>query len=352
MILKLLYTKFLDCKTFKQKIASLQGDTQSVRLLVVQELFCYANIHLTICSLWFLGYSDPTHAISALKSSRSFDDAATNGPGICGADPDHITTALSFLRKASECVDAWLRGKLDIIPLSIPLCSKYVTAQEYEDVNADFDADHSDATQDRETCHYDFSNSSASTSSLKSNFSHYKAFCDERIKEQAGKASRARNQEELQQLPWQHKLMTGLTKSWKENFQTQRLQSHPINPVSEMVMCLEKEDLANGSSLMGNGTSPQHPRKVVLTKDKQLRNANKSAPGEEKKCEQDVLASSEFVDVQDTPAEPPAPANKKRKTSRSAKGSQQRIQDIFTFFKHNFRFFIRWQSLKIVFYFD
>eukprot|EP00808_Paulinella_micropora_P027137 g12843.t1 len=113
------------------------------------KLDVFADIHFR----WFLGYSDPTHAISALKSSRSFDDAATNGPGICGADSDHITTALSSLRKASECVDAWLRGKLDIIPLSIPLWSKYVTAQEYEDVNADFDADHSDAT------HYGFSNS-------------------------------------------------------------------------------------------------------------------------------------------------------------------------------------------------
>eukprot|EP00808_Paulinella_micropora_P027138 g12844.t1 len=81
---------------------------------------------------------------------------------------------------------------------------------------------------------------------------------------------------------WQHKLMTGLTKSWKENFQTQRLQSHPINPVSEMVMCPEKEDLANGSSRVGNGTSPQHPRKVFLTKDKQLRNANKALQAKKK----------------------------------------------------------------------
>eukprot|EP00808_Paulinella_micropora_P012714 g34633.t1 len=322
MILKFLYTKLLDCKTFKQNIASLQADTQSVptfcrvrivllcqhpsdHLFLVCSCFyyqqfgvccrhCFAiksgklDVFADIHFRWFLGYSDPTHAISALKSSRSFDDAATNGPatngpGICGADPDHITTAFSSLRKASECVDAWLRGKLDIIPLSIPLWSKYVLAQEYEDVNADFDADHSDAAQDRETCQYDFSNSSASTSSLKLNCSHYKAFCDERIKEQAGKASRARNQEELQSaIALAAQAHDWLDQELERKF-SDSTATESSNQSSERDCNVPRK---GGSSKrfvpVGNGTNPQHPRKVILTKDKQLRNENKALQAKKK----------------------------------------------------------------------
>eukprot|EP00808_Paulinella_micropora_P011668 g38940.t1 len=280
------------------------------------KLDVFADIHFR----WFLGYSDPTHAISALKSSRSFD-AATNGPGICGADPDHITTALSSLRKASEFVDAWLRGKLDIIPLSITLWSKYVTAQEYEDVNADFDADHSDATQDRETCHYDFSNSSASASSLKSNFSHYKAFYDERIKEQAGKASRARNQEELQ---WAIAL-AAQAHDWLDQELERKFSDSTATESSNQSSERDGNVPRKGGSSKrfvprGERNKPPASQKSHSNQRQTTTKRKQSSPGEEEKCEQDVLAGSEFDDVQDTPAEPPAPANKKRKISRRVKG--------------------------------
>eukprot|EP00808_Paulinella_micropora_P030555 g74763.t1 len=112
--------------------------------------------------------------------------------------------------------------------------------------------------------------------------SRNKAFCDERIKEQAGKASRARNQEELQ---WAIAL-AAQAHDWLDQELERKFSdstaTESSNQSSEMVMCLEKEDLANGSSRVGNGTSPQHPRKVVLTKDKQLRNANKALQAKKK----------------------------------------------------------------------
>eukprot|EP00808_Paulinella_micropora_P010785 g81255.t1 len=258
------------------------------------------------------------------RKSTGRHSVATNGPGICGADPDHITTALSSLRKASECVDAWLRGKLDIIPLSIPLWSKYVTAQEYEDVNADFDADHSDATQDRETCHYDFSNSSASTSSLKSNFSHYKAFCDERIKEQAGKASRARNQEELQ---WAIAL-AAQAHDWLDQELERKFSDSTATESSNQSSERDGNVSRKGGPSKrfvprGEQNKPPASQKSRSNQRQTTTKRKQSSPGEEEKCEQNLLAGSEFDDVQDTPAEPPAPANKKRKTSRRAKGPQQ-----------------------------